>query len=249
MRALQIVITLGGSACTDGGSGALAALGARFIDAAGAELPLGGGSLKRLNAVDLSELVRLPELACLTDVRAPLLGPSGAASVYGPQKGAGLQDIAILEAGLYQLAAALGGDPDQRGAGAAGGCGYGLGAVCGATLGPGAHALAALAGLPAALADADLVITGEGQYDATSHDGKVVGVVRELAEAARVPMLMVTGKATADPPAGVQMIELAELAGRAEIACAAPAEWLANASAMLATAWPANAKFAGQRQR
>jgi glycerate kinase len=127
------------------------------------ELPRGGGYLKNLASADLSELVRLPELSCLADARAPLLGPHGAAAVYGPQKGAGLQDIAVLEEGLSRLACMLGGDPDHPGAGAAGGCGYGLAAVYGATLLPGARELAAIAGLPAALEGADLVVTGEGK--------------------------------------------------------------------------------------
>ncbi len=89
--ARQVTIALGGSASTDGGTGALAALGARFLDAAGAPLPPGGGALRDLAAVDLAGLRPPPEggVSCLSDVRAPLLGPAGAAAVFGPQKGAG----------------------------------------------------------------------------------------------------------------------------------------------------------------
>ena len=93
--------------------------------------------------------------------------------------------MVLLESGLRRLAGLLGGDPGQPGAGAAGGCGYGLAAAWGARLLPGAAELAVIAGLPQALAGADLVITGEGQYDATSESGKVVGAVRALAAAVK----------------------------------------------------------------
>ncbi|MGH3305491.1 MAG: glycerate kinase, partial [Streptosporangiaceae bacterium] len=85
----MVTITLGGSACTDGGTGLLAALGARFLDDSGHVLPLGGGALSRLAAVDLSGMRPPPAagVSCLTDVHAPLLGPGGAAAVFGPQKG------------------------------------------------------------------------------------------------------------------------------------------------------------------
>jgi glycerate kinase len=237
--ARRIMIALGGSACTDGGSGALAALGARFLDGAGRELHLGGGSLARLAQVDLTGLQATPPdgVACLTDVRAPLLGPAGAAAVFGPQKGAGPDDIALLEAGLARLAELLGGEPAAPGAGAAGGAGYGLAAGWQAALLPGAAQVAAIAGLPAALAGADLVITGEGQYDATSQSGKVVGTVLAFAAEAGVPAAIVTGALAAQPPASVQTVELASLAGGIEPAIAGPARWLAMAGRDLAARW------------
>lgn len=232
--ARQIVIGLGGSACSDGGTGALAALGARFLDASGTELPLGGGALQRLAVADLAGLVPLPPggVACLTDVRSPLLGPAGAAAVFGPQKGATPSQVSALEAGLARLARLLGGDPGAPGAGAAGGCGYGLAAGWGAELVPGAAELAIIAGLPAALAGADLVITGEGQYDATSEQGKVVDAVRALASA--VPVALVAGRIATAPPAGMRVVELAALADGQQAAMAEPARWLAEAGAMLA---------------
>src|SRR5271165_4125761 len=100
--ARHVDVALGGSACTDGGTGALAALGARFLDANGRDLRRGGGSLSRLATVDLSGLRTPPPggVSCLTDVRAPLLGPGGAAAVFGPQKGARPADIEVLEVGL-----------------------------------------------------------------------------------------------------------------------------------------------------
>ncbi len=247
--AREIVIALGGSACTDGGTGALAALGARFLDAAGRELPRGGGALGRLAAVDLSGLRAPPAggVSCLTDVWAPLLGPHGAAAVFGPQKGAGPADIVELDAGLARLAALLGGDPDEPGAGAAGGCGYGLAAAWGARLLPGAVEIAAIAGLPQALATADLVITGEGRYDATSLRGKVVGAVCAAAASAAaastgasgarassagVPVAIVVGQLAA--PVGVHAVELATLAGSLQAAMVEPGRWLMAAGKLLA---------------
>src|SRR5581483_5124959 len=157
--AREVVITLGGSASTDGGTGALAALGARFLDAAGHPLPPGGGALTRLAAADLTRLRPPPAggVTCLSDVTAPLLGGHGAAAAYGPQKGADAGQIAQLESGLARLAAALGGDPAAAGGGAAGGTGYGLAAGWQAVITPGAPRLCELAGLDRALATADLV--------------------------------------------------------------------------------------------
>jgi len=234
--ARRVVAGLGGSACTDGGTGALAALGARFLDAAGQDLPRGGGALGRLAAAELAGLRAPPPggVSCLTDVRAPLLGESGAAAVFGPQKGASPADIAILEAGLTRLAGVLGGVPGQPGAGAAGGTGYGLAAAWGARLLPGAAEIASIAGLPAALAGASLVITGEGEYDLTSATGKVTGAVLAAARKARVPAAVVAGLLSAEPPGAVRAVELTALAGGRDQAVFAAAHWLAEAGRQLA---------------
>jgi glycerate kinase len=237
----RLLVTLGGSASTDGGTGALAALGARFLDEASAPLSPGGGALSRLAGVDLSRLRPPPPdgVLCLTDVDAPLFGPRGAAAVFGPQKGASPADVSLLDDGLRRLAALLGGDPDAPGAGAAGGTGYGLAAGWGARLVPGAATVAEHAGLPAALADADLVITGEGRFDATSLTGKVVGGVLALAAArpaGPVPVLLVAGQLGAPVPAGIDAaLALAALAGAVEPAIADPERWLSAAATLLAT--------------
>ena len=239
--ARQVMIALGGSASTDGGTGALAALGARFLDAAGAPLPPGGGALAGLASVDLAGLRPPPDggVSCLSDVRAPLLGPAGAAAVFGPQKGASLAQVALLEDGLARLARRLGGAPDAPGAGAAGGTGYGLAAAWGAQLGPGAVQLSRLAGLDRALAGAALVITGEGRYDETSGTGKVAGTVFAAAAAAGVPAALVAGQVTAAPPPGViSAVDLAELAGGPGPALARPGHWLGRAGQELASLIP-----------
>jgi glycerate kinase len=232
-----VVIALGGSASTDGGTGALAALGARFLDAAGRELPLGGGALRGLASADLSRLRPPPPggVICLADVRAPLLGPRGAAAVFGPQKGADAAQVAVLEAGLARLARVLGGDPRAPGAGAAGGAGYGFAAAWGAGITPGAAELCRIVGLDRRLAGTDLVITGEGRYDATSAAGKVTGTVLAAAARAAVPAALVAGVIAADPPPELAAsVALAGLAGGAAAAIERPARWLRRAGQVLA---------------
>ena len=245
----RILVGLGGSASTDGGTGALAALGARFLDAAGNPLSPGGGALVGLTAVDLSGLRGAPGggVICLTDVTAPLLGVRGAAAVFGPQKGADGDQIARLEAGLARLAKVLGGDPSAPGAGAAGGTGYGLAVAWGASLTPGAAELGRLAGLDRTLAGADLVITGEGRFDETSLTGKTCGTVIAAAAAAGVPVAVVAGQtsdAFAGPagggtPGGAQgligVVTLAGLAGGTAGAMARPRRWLRAAGGRLAS--------------
>ena len=248
--AARILIALGGSASTDGGTGALSALGARFTDTAGSRLPPGGGALASLASADLSALRPPPAggVTCLTDVTAPLLGPLGAAAVFGPQKGAGPGQIAALEAGLTRLARVLGGDPAAPGAGAAGGTGYGFAAAWGAVIVPGAAELGRIAGLDAALAGADLVITGEGRYDPTSTAGKVTGAVLAAAAAAAVPAALTAGSIAAELPAGLaRAVSLSELAGSAAAALADPARWLGLAGRLLATDWPAGPSRADGR--
>ena len=232
----RIMVTVGGSASTDGGTGALAALGARFLGAERRPLALGGGALAGLAAVDLTAQRPPPVggVQCLTDVTAPLLGPRGAAAVYGPQKGADRDQVARLEAGLARLAAMLGGDPDAPGAGAAGGTGYGLATAWDAELILGAPELCRLAGLYQQLATADLVITGEGRFDQTSLTGKICGTVIGAAAAAGVPVALVAGQVSGAPPEVARVITLAGLAGSTAPALASPGRWLREAGRLLA---------------
>ncbi|KQV21759.1 MULTISPECIES: glycerate kinase [unclassified Kitasatospora] len=226
--ARRLLIGLGGSASTDGGAGLLAALGLLMLDASGRQLPDGGAALSSLARVDCSALRPMPPggVLLLTDVTNPLLGPSGAATVYGPQKGATAADVARLDQALGRLADLLGGDPDQPGAGAAGGTAYGLHTAWGAKSTPGAPAIADLLGLTAAVADADLVITGEGRFDATSLQGKAVGEV--LHRAAHTHTTVVAGAAT------LPALTLTALAGSTAEALARPLHWLRTAGATLA---------------
>lgn len=192
--AARIVLGVGGSAGTDGGAGMLAALGARFRDAAGRDLPDGGGALARLHAVDLSGLdgrLAGTEIVLASDVDNPL---SEAAAVYGPQKGASATDIAVLERGLARLADLV--DPAAArlpGAGAAGGVGFAALAVLGARMRPGIEVVLDVVGFAAALAGADLVVTGEGRLDAQTLHGKAPAGVAAAARVAGVPVVAVCG--------------------------------------------------------
>jgi glycerate kinase len=201
----EVVLGIGGSACTDGGAGLLVGLGARLLDADGAELPLGGGALSRLSDVDLAGLDgRLAgvRLVLATDVDNPLLGPHGAAAVYGPQKGASPADVELLEAGLTRWVAALGAAIGVRalegahepGAGAAGGVGYACLATLGAERRPGIDVVLGLTAFAEALPGARFVITGEGSLDAQTLHGKAPAGVAAAARAAGVPVVAVAGR-------------------------------------------------------
>jgi glycerate kinase len=199
--ARDVLVCIGGSASTDGGTGLLRALGVRFLDAAGAELPPGGAALARLASIDDSavpDAVRAARFRVACDVTNPLVGPDGAAAVFGPQKGASPGQVAELDAALTVFAdvlAARGGPRvhDLPGAGAAGGTCGGLVGVLGAEPSGGALLVAEAVGLPSALTGADLVITGEGRVDGQSAGGKVVSAVAALAQAHGVPCVALAG--------------------------------------------------------
>ncbi|NHA69858.1 glycerate kinase [Phycicoccus flavus] len=212
LRPGTIVVGVGGSASTDGGAGMLAGLGARVLDADGRDLPGGGGALERVAALDRSGLdPRLAgvRLVLAADVVNPLLGPDGAAAVYGPQKGASPADVVRLDAALARWAAVV--DPGaagRPGAGAAGGVGFAALAVLGAERASGVEVVLDVVGLDAAVRGADLVVTGEGSLDAQTASGKAVTGVVARAAAAGVPVVAVCGRSTLDPD-GVRSLGLA----------------------------------------
>ncbi|MCL2781605.1 MAG: glycerate kinase [Actinomycetia bacterium] len=196
--AREIVLGVGGSACTDGGAGLLQALGARLLDRDGADLPAGGGPLSELARVELGGLDRRladTRVVSASDVDNPLLGPHGAAAVYGPQKGADAATVERLEAGLRRLAELI--DPsavDAPGAGAAGGVGYAALTALGAIRRPGVAVVLELVGFADALPGAELVITGEGRLDDQTGRGKAPAGVAAAARAAGVPVVAVCGQ-------------------------------------------------------
>ena len=227
----EIVLGLGGSATVDGGTGMARALGWRFSDAAGRLLPEGGGGLVDLHRIEPpAERWNTPVVA-LCDVENPLIGADGAARIYGPQKGAGPADVERLEAGLARLAVLIEAELGLRlagraGAGAAGGLGAGACAFLGAELVSGAEWVIGRAGLGGLLSGVDLVITGEGRFDAQSAMGKVTGRVIEAARSAGVPVLLVCGRVDGPVPLGVHVaegtggiLEADDLAYRVESAC------------------------------
>ncbi len=224
--ASSLVIALGGSASTDGGAGALTALGLRLHDHAGRPLPPGGGALADLQECVGSGLRPPPVggVTVLTDVTAPLLGPTGSAAVFGPQKGASAADVRLLDDALARYAALLGGDADAPGAGAAGGAAFGFATVWGARVEPGAEYLQRLTGLWSAIDTVDLVITGEGQYDAQSLGGKVVGQVLRRAGHVGTRATVIVGQLADQPP--VWATSLVGLAGSVTEAMGHPEHWL-----------------------
>lgn len=231
--AREVWIGLGGSASTDGGLGALRALGLRALDADGEEIPEGGAGLRRLSAVDRTGLLPIPGgVSLLTDVTSPLTGPHGAAAVFGPQKGATPEQVDVLDRHLAHLAEVLRADPTAPGGGAAGGTGYGFVAAYGAAVVPGADRVAELTRLDDRIAAADLVVTGEGAFDFQSLRGKLVGNILRRAEAAGTGRAVVAGVVREDP--GVPHVGLVEVAGGVEGALGEPARWAAVAAAALA---------------
>ncbi|WP_431279565.1 glycerate kinase [Leifsonia poae] len=238
--ATGLLLAIGGSSSTDGGVGALAALGARFTDASGRPIRLGNRGLGALARADLSGLPPLPAggVRILSDVTNPLLGPSGAAAVFGPQKGANADQVVGLESNLVRLVRVLGRRPEVVGAGAAGGTGYGL-LAWGAQLAPGAAAVGAALGLPALMEGADVVVTGEGRFDSQSAAGKVPAYVGELARAAGVPALLAAGAIDAPTDDFVGAVSLSGLAGGSAAAIADAPRWARAAGARLAALYAA----------
>jgi glycerate kinase len=204
----DIIIGIGGSATVDGGVGMAQALGYKFLDKDGNELKmlLGGGDLKQIAKIDDSEV--LPELktCCIriaSDVTNPLLGSTGAAKVFGPQKGATDEMVIELEKNLAHYAdevisAGFAADCERAGDGAAGGLGFGLRALCGAKLVSGAELIIEITGLKEKLADADILITGEGCTDFQTAHGKLCAVIGQAAKAAKVPAVLVSGALLGD---------------------------------------------------
>ncbi|MFG2054309.1 glycerate kinase [Micromonospora sp. NPDC048930] len=235
--ATRLVIGLGGSASTDGGTGAMRALGLRLRDGQGRDLPLGGAALADLAHIDTADLLPAPPggVQLLVDVTAPLTGPAGAAAVFGPQKGADPADVAVLDAALRRLAEVAGGDPEEPGAGAAGGTAYGLAALWGARITPGASTIAGLVGLVEAVAGADVVLTGEGRFDQTSLTGKVVGSLLESAASTGVRVAVVAGQVAGPVPGSVSAaVSLVDVAGSVDAAMEEPTRWLTEAGGLLA---------------
>jgi glycerate 2-kinase len=239
--ATEIVLGVGGSAMSDGGSGALRALGLKPLDAAGNVVPLGGGSLSDAVSLDVSGLD--PRLSAVTfriavDVQNPLYGSTGAAYVFGPQKGADDDAMERLDAGLRNWASLLreatGQDVNVPGAGAAGGFPASFLAFTRATLEGGFALVAGLTGLDEQLKDADLVITGEGSMDSQSLTGKAPIALADAARERGIPVIVVAGRILVTPEdlaehgvvAAAQLLDVAD----------SPEDAVANAGKYLAWA-------------
>ncbi len=205
--AREVVLGIGGSATTDGGAGMAQALGARLLNRHGAELETGGAILRELTRIDVSGFdprVADTRVTVACDVSNPLVGPHGAAAVYGPQKGATPHDVEVLDAALTCYAEILrrdlGVDVAQTpGAGAAGGLGAGAIAFLRADLASGVELLLETVGFADALVGADLVITGEGSLDEQSLSGKAPVGVAGAAAAVGIPAIALCGRVLVTP--------------------------------------------------
>ena len=197
----KLVVGIGGSATNEGGTGMAKALGVRFLDGRGRDLPEGGGALSNLSRIDLSGLdPRLAEASILVacDVDNPLCGPRGASAVYGPQKGATPDMVAELDAALGVFAgiaaSATGRDVALLpGSGAAGGLGAGLLFFSPASLRPGVSIVLETTGFEALVQGADLVFTGEGRTDFQTAMGKAPVGVAAVAKRHGVPVVCLSG--------------------------------------------------------
>ena len=206
--ATRIVLGLGGSASTDGGAGMVQALGARLLDSDGHDLPPGGGNLGGLECLDLAPLratLGTVTLIVASDVDNPLLGPHGAAAVFGPQKGATPQQVEALERGLWHWSQAVSNaigrdDVERAGGAAAGGTGFAASALLNAEIDSGIELILDLIDFDRRIAGADLVVTGEGSLDEQSLEGKAPVGVAVAAARAGIPVVAVAGRLQLSPP-------------------------------------------------
>ena len=196
---LEILVGLGGSATTEGGISLAAAIGYRFLDEAGRDIPLNGGDLARLAQIVPPDVMPKARFIVATDVDNPLYGPRGAAYQFAPQKGANPAMVARLDAGLRRLAQIVKRDlgcdvADVPGAGAAGGCGYGLMAFFNANRENGFQLVRRATNLDTLIRRHDLVITGEGCFDRTSLLGKAPAQLGDLARKLKRPVWALCGR-------------------------------------------------------
>ena len=219
------MIGLGGSATNDGGCGAAAALGVRFLDGGGDPFVPVGGTLSRIAKVDPSGIhprLREVEVCAMCDIDNPLCGPQGAAAVFGPQKGADPAMVRLLDEGLLHLAEVIRRDLgvdvlSLPGGGAAGGMGAGAASFLHASLQKGIETVLTVARFEERARGADLILTGEGRIDGQSLHGKVVMGVAERAASLGIPVAAVVG----DIAEGAEMAYQKGVAGIFTINCLA----------------------------
>ncbi len=219
----RLLLGVGGSATVDGGLGLASALGYRLRDRTGSLLQGTGRDLSALCSIEPPGDGSISaQVVALVDVSHTLLGPAGAARVFGPQKGASPEQVEELEEGLANLAARLSldlgvGVADLEGGGAGGGLGAAAFAFLGARITSGASTVAELTGLRLMLEKADLVVTGEGAFNA-SHSGKVVGEVARLCAALDQPLIVVCARTDGPPPPGrARVVTLGAAVNRSDL--------------------------------
>lgn len=202
----DIILGIGGSATVDGGIGALQALGFLFLDGRGKAVGWGGNGLKSVARIDrqkITPLLKQARILVACDVDNPLVGPRGAAAVFGPQKGATPAMVRQLDQSLGKLGQVIhqttGQDVSRYpGTGAAGGIAGGFMGLLGARLQPGSDLIFDLLKVRQAVAEADLILTGEGQIDFQTPFGKGPGMLAKIAKEHQVPVIGIAGSLTDD---------------------------------------------------
>lgn len=234
-----IILAVGGSATTDAGAGALEALGAELKNSEGKSIERGGMGLIDITKIDLSRLdsrIARTKFILASDVTNPLLGSSGAAYVFSPQKGASVTDVELLEKSLTNFSHVAGSDHvNSPGSGAAGGMGFMAFAFLGATQQSGIEMILELINFKQALVGADLVITGEGKFDSQSLGGKAPMGVLAAASTLNIPTIMVCGQAAVGEETEFKKVyALTELEEDIEKCIALPAPLLVQIGAQIA---------------
>lgn len=199
--AKDIILTVGGSATNDGGTGLLSALGAVLLDANQNVLPAGGLALSKLTEIDLTRFdprIQQTRFLLAADVTNPLCGPNGASHIFGPQKGATPAQVQLLDQALSHFADVsaqlLGSDKqDEAGSGAAGGLGFAAKSYLNAEFKAGVEVVAELNQLTNKISNADWVITGEGKFDRQTLNGKTVFGVSQFAQMKNIPVIVIAG--------------------------------------------------------
>lgn len=199
--AKDIILTVGGSATNDGGTGLLTALGARLLDSEQHVLPVGGLALNNLSKIDLTHFdprIQQTRFLLAADVTNPLCGSNGASYIFGPQKGATPAQVELLDQALAHFADVsaqlLGFDKrDEAGSGAAGGLGFAAKSYLNAEFKAGVEVVAELNQLAHKISSADWVITGEGKFDQQTLNGKTVFGVSRVAKMKNVPVIVIAG--------------------------------------------------------
>ncbi|MEM8783426.1 MAG: glycerate kinase [Planctomycetota bacterium] len=252
-RVARVLLGVGGSATNDAGCGMAQALGIRFFDAQGIrfDAPIRGRDLPRITRIDSASAdprLNSTEIVVACDVTNPLFGPSGAAFVYGPQKGATPTQVETLDKGLKHIASLWQAEgrwrTDGRGFGAAGGAAGGAVCLLGAELRPGADVVLDAVGFDQTVEQADLVLTGEGRLDGQSLSGKAVLKAAQRAAKHGVPTVALVGTADADADrclaAGLRGYEVLAPGLSAEESIARTSELLADAAERVARKFVAN---------
>lgn len=235
-RVRRIYATVGGSASTDGGAGALSALGAKFFNGQEKLKVVNGGNLKNVTRIDLSGMIKPSNVpvTCLVDVKNPLTGESGAAATFGPQKGANKDEVQRLAEGLENFKQ-IAGLADFAGAGAAGGTSFGLTFGWNSKIEFGAEKICELSGIHEVMNEIDIVITGEGKFDHQSLNGKITGAIVKLALEQNKRLFLCVGSTEIKfSEVEVEGISLNDLSGNHEAAMNNSIYWLEKAGERLA---------------